>query len=129
MAKKYNQAVDLILAGALAFAAGQVEKSAQYLQLAADDEGFDAATDAINEVNDDGAGEPDGDEVVSRFKRGARRAKADTEDLGDGDLPAGEGPAGDQPAVAPAMRDGENAVEARLRRQKHNQRLLAALRS
>lgn len=128
MAKKYNQAVDLILAAALAFRAGKVEKAATYMQLAADDESFEEGVDAINEVNDD-AGEPDGDEVVSRFVRGARKAQAADEDLGDGDLPGGEGPAGDQPAAPPAMRDGENVVAARLRRQAHNKRVLAALTS
>lgn len=124
----YNKALDLILAGALAFKAGQFSEAAEFMTQAAEDDGFDDAVEMIDNTSEEELeGEGDVSACKASFVRAAQRiAKADTENLGDGDLPASdEKPEDDD--VQGVMRDGENAVAARLARSNRNKSTLAKL--
>jgi hypothetical protein len=130
---RYNKALDLILAGALAMRAGEHAKAADFMVKAADEDDFDDATDMMDSTNQEAIDEEDASvkpTAVAAFARAAARlkVKADandvapvsTEPLGDGDLPANA-----QSTESPERQDGEAAVQARLQRATANRRTLA----
>ena len=153
MAQRYNRALDLILAGVLAFKAGKAEMAAQQLQLAAEDDGFDDAVEMIDNTNEDALAEGDeGDDAgeatacnktTASFTRATarlRKATASDEDVEDamdeidfdnaGDDLLGDD-AGDRPAPAPApnaLETPPDAVTSRLDRAKANRRVLSSTR-
>lgn len=131
--RKYNKALDLILASAAAFKQGKGAEAAAFMEKAAEDEDFGDAIDTMNDLNEDAMDEEEASVTTAAFTSAAKRlkVKADNmdvspvsnENMGEGDLPSNAGSNGTD--NTPELR-GEKAVEARLARADRNTKRLAA---